>query len=334
MSLSVLNGYAGERGRNNFGNGHDNGQQMRQSGSARSFNRSSASMSRPTDKGAAGRPGNFNSTGRPGNNGVANQPGNSGSAGGFRPGNNNRPGDRPGATTPSTRPGATTPGNNRPGSGTTTITRPGTTVPAGGSASHRPGTPNVRPSTPPPAPPTGPNHNSFRPGWSHRPERPHTPPSYGYYRPTPPPNWRPVGPVPNFNTILGVTLGTLLSNSVNYFYNNGYNVAGYTNNEVYLNNVTYANVMWPNATMYYRNGYLQGSVFSAATVGYDPTRYNYVYNYLAGQYGAPVSTSTLASGGMTSTWWGYDGRYVTLSFYPENVYGAGTRYFTTVSTGN
>ncbi len=357
MGLTAVSAGAGERGRHSSGSfSSDRSQQSRPAATTSH----GSSMNRPgnNNNGSQGgfRPGNNNNGSqggfRPGNNNNGSQGGfrpgnnNNGSQGGFRPGNNNSH-ERPGATTPATRPGATTPGNNRPGnnrpgSGSTTITRPGTTVPAGGGANYRPGTPNVRPTTPPPPPPSAghrPNYpnrpgNSYRPGWSYRPERPHTPPSFGYYRPTPPPHWRPVGRVPNISTILGVTLGTLLSNSVNYFYNNGFNVAGYTSNEVYLNNVNYANVMWPNATMYYRNGYLQGSLFSAATPGYDPTRYNYVYNYLSSQYGAPVSTSNLASGGMTCTWWGNGGSYITLSFYPETVYGAGTRYFTTLSTGN
>lgn len=162
----------------------------------------------------------------------------------------------------------------------------------------------------------------------------HIPPSYSYYRPTPPPSWRPTYRTPSFGTILGLTLGTLFANSINSLFNSGYNVAGYTNNEVYLNNVNFCNVNWPNATLYYNNGYLAGSVFAYSTISYDPTRYNYVFNNLCAQYGAPVSNQTLNNGGMSSTWWGTGNSYVTLSFYPEFVSGLGTRYFTTVSMGN
>lgn len=111
-------------------------------------------------------------------------------------------------------------------------------------------------------------------------------------------------------------------------------VTGYTSNEVYLSNVNYYNVNWPNATLYYNNGYLQGSLFSASTVMYDITRYNYVYNELLRSYGMPISTQNIGSGGMSCTWWGMNNSYVTLSYYPENIPGAGYRYFTTLSVGN
>lgn len=278
----------------------------------------------------------------------------------------NRPGSnagatRPGSSTPSTgatqRPGngsvTTPPGNGsttqRPGNGNATqrpgngnvTQRPGTSMPNTG-ASQRPGTPNVRPSTPPtPPPPSRPNYppppprpNGYQPGYSYRPPMPHTPPGYTYYRPTPPPSWHVSSRSPNFGTILGVALGTFFSNSINALFNSGYNVSGYTNNEVYLSNVNYCNLNWPNVTMYYNNGYLAGSLFSASSISYDPSRYNYVYNTLCSQYGYPVSSQSLSGGGMSCTWWGVGNSYITLSFYPEYISGLGTRYFTTVATGN
>ena len=239
-----------------------------------------------------------------------------------------------------------TPGGNMNQGGATQ--RPGSSANPGG-ATQRPGTPNTRPqqpATPPqnnrptpppqynrPTPPPPARPNGFMPGYSYRPPMPHTPPGYTYVRPTPPPGWRPSVGAPNFNTILGVALGTMLSNTVNTWYNYGYHVAGYTDNAVYLNNVNYCNVNWPNATMYYKFGCLTGSLFSSSSLSYDMSRYNYVYSMLMSQYGAPVSIQTLSGGGTSATWWGYNNTYITLSFYPEYVAGLGMRYFTTLSTG-
>ena len=232
---------------------------------------------------------------------------------------------------------------------TATNVRPGT---PNNNASQRPPTPNVRPTTP--APPSKPGFNPgippsnkpggnmpapvpprpsgpFNPGYSYRPPMPHTPPSFNYYRPTPPPSWMPAKPL-SFGRILGIALGSVISNSINSLYNSGYNIAGYTNNEVFLNNVNYCNVSWPNVTMYYNNGYLQGSLFSASSYTYDPSRYNYVYSYLTSHYGMPVTSQSISNGGMSCTWWGSNNTFLTLSFYPEVTFG-GTRYFTTLSTG-
>lgn len=252
----------------------------------------------------------------------------------------NTPAQRPATGTNNTtqRPGTTGTPNNNPNPGVSNQ-RPGTpNIPNTGGASQRPGTPNRpapntpnRPNTPPPPPP---NPGGYRPNYSYRPPRPHTPPSYTYYRPTPPPTWRPTVNTPSFGTFLGITLGSLLAHTVNSLYQSGYNVTGYTSNEVYLNNVSYANVNWPNATLYYNNGYLQCSLFSTSSLSYDPSRYNYVYNTLTGWYGLPVSNQSLSNGGMSCTWWGAGNTYLTLSYYPEYVSGYGTRYFTTLAVGN
>lgn len=243
-------------------------------------------------------------------------------------------------------PQSSTPGNNSQAKPSTPNNGPGGNNFNSGGASQRPGNPNVQPpSTPPPngggpsrpnTPPSStqpPRPGYYDPGYSYRPPMPHTPPTFTYTRPTPPPSWRPTYNSPYFNTILGVALGTYLSNSVMSWYNGGYNVTGYTNNEVYLSNVEFLNISWPNATMYYRNGILKGSLFSAATYSYDPTRYNYAYSMLTSRYGMPVTSQVLSGGGMSSTWWGYNNTYLTLSFYPETTYGYGTRYYTTLSTG-
>lgn len=237
-----------------------------------------------------------------------------------------------GSSTATARGRQTTGNNNTPAA---TASRPGSQAVDNnsqrpGTASQRPGTPNTRPTMPQqPARPTTPVPP---PPPQYKPSMPHTPPNYNYYRPTPRPSWRPPAGAFSFNRILGLTLGSLLSNSINSLFNSGYNVTGYTNNNVYLRDVNYCNVTWPEATLYYNNGYLQGSVFSASSYAYDPTRYNYVYNYLTTHYGMPVSSQNLSAGGMSCTWWGGSNTYLTLSFYPETTYG-GIRYFTTLSTG-
>ena len=131
---------------------------------------------------------------------------------------------------------------------------------------------------------------------------------------------------------MGLTLGAVFSNAINSLINSGYNVVGYVDNEVYLTNVSYCNVSWPNATMYYDKGYLYGSLFSSSTYSYDMSRYNYVYSYLTSRYGSPVSSQNISGGGVSCTWWGSGDTYLTLSYFPEYVNG-NLRYFTTLSTG-
>lgn len=249
-----------------------------------------------------------------------------------------RPGSTPGSSTTVTPPRPSTPNNtsknpggNPPRPGNNPGYNPGGNPPKpGGYNPPKPGGYNPPPkpgaSTVPPRP------NGYNPHYNYTPPRPHTPPSYYYFRPTPPPSWSISTASPNFGTILGIALGSMLSNSINTLFNNGYSVTGYTNNAVYLSNVYYCNVTWPEATMYYNNGFLNGSLFSASSYTYDPSRYNYVYNYLTSHYGMPISSQSLSNGGMSCTWWGNNNTYMTLSFYPEYSYGS-TRYYTTLSTG-
>ena len=260
----------------------------------------------------ATRPGASTGTSKPGN-----QPGN---PPGMNQGNNNRPGNQPGNP-----PGMNQGNNNRPGNN---------------NNNYWPNTPGFRPGTnpgnvPPVVnPPVNNRPNGYMPNYNTTPPRPNTPPSYVYNRPTPPSSWRPSNSSFRLSSILGVALGTVISNSVNSLINSGYYVSGYNSNEVYLNDVNYFNMNWPNATLYYNRGYLEGSLFSAATPSFDMVRYNYLYNQLTAQYGRPVTSNTLSNGGMTCTWWGYGNNYITLSFYPEYIYGSGTYYFTTLAVGN
>lgn len=226
-------------------------------------------------------------------------PGGNGHNGGQRPsnpGNGNHGGHRPG------NPGHVNHGGHRP--------------------DYRPGHPAPRPN------PEYGHYHGPRPGM--RP--PMRPAGRPWAPPRPPHGWRP-GPVyPTFSSILGVTIGTALNVSLNYFLNNGYTVYSYGSNCVYLNNVNQLNLMWPDATLYYSNGGLSRGEFIYFTNYYDTMRYNNAYNRLIAAYGPPINISYPANG-METTWFGYDGRFVTLQY--QSLYGADgiMRYYTTLSFG-
>ncbi len=244
--------------------------------------------SRPSS--TSGRPG-FGGNHNNGNNN--NRPGNGGNN---RPGNNgnHNGGNRPGNN--NHRPDR--PGNNhRPGGGN-----------AWGGGNHRPG----------PRPPMlQPPHRPYRPVFG----RPH-------YRPTPPPSWRPRRGIPVIRGILGLSFGSAIGISLDYIYNNGYVVDGYTNDIVYLRNVPALNYMWTDGALYYGPSGLDVSSFYYSTPGYDLARYNNCYNALVSSYGVPVSVNN-AGGSMSATWFGGQGGYITLSF------GSGTagRFLTTLTFG-
>lgn len=166
-----------------------------------------------------------------------------------------------------------------------------------------------------------------------RPHRPKMHPPRPYYRPTPPPPaWRPTAWRP-INTILGLTLGSLLNASIDILVNSGYNVAGYDNTTVYLNNVRMLNMAWPDANLYYGDGGLYGSEFVYSTPNYTLGRYNKVYDNLVYVYGQPYRIEKLNGGGRLATWWGNDGQYITLSFGGGMSNGGSLRYYTTLSFG-
>lgn len=329
----------GSRGNNGGTRGGVNSSRPNSGGSYRGNN----GGSRP-DNSAVNRPGNnggFNHGGnnRPGNGNVNNgnnrpdRPNND-----FRPGNGgNRPGhgnvnngggnrpDRPGNG--GYRPGYGN-GNNHPNHGY----RPGGHNPAQGGNSFRPGNPDNhnyghRPGH-------GPNH---RPGGWRDHYRPTPPPVWRpaprpWYRPTPPPAWRPTPMAPRFATILGVTLGTALDLSLDYLFNGGYSIASYGNGVVVVNNVNQLNYMWPEATLYYGNSGLSRGEFVYYTPGYDTYRYNSVYSSLVSNYGSPIGYNNV-NGGMSTTWFGPDGRFVTLEYAPRYGGDGVLRYYTTLSFG-
>ncbi len=305
-------------GRPGFGGNHNNGNNNNRPGNG--------GNNRPGNNGnhnGGNRPGNGNNN-RPGNNGNHNggnrpgsgrprfagnnnRPGNNGNHnGGNRPGNNNHRPDRPGNN-------GNHNGGNRPGNNNHRPDRPGNNHrPGGGNAwgggNHRPG----------PRPPMlQPPHRPYRPVFG----RPH-------YRPTPPPSWRPRRGIPVIRGILGLSFGSAIGISLDYIYNNGYVVDGYTNDIVYLRNVPALNYMWTDGALYYGPSGLDVSSFYYSTPGYDLARYNNCYNALVSSYGVPVSVNN-AGGSMSATWFGGQGGYITLSF------GSGTagRFLTTLTFG-
>lgn len=283
----------------------------------------------------ASRPGNGGNSHRPGNGGATNRPGNNT---GNRPSN---PGNRP--SNPGNRPGNGG-GNQRPG----------------GNNSHRPGNPGNRPSNPGNNRP-GNNHggNHWRPGndrpggpgghWDgHRPPRPphagnhhhgphmrpHMRPHHPFFRPVPPPSWRPVRTWRPFRSILGIALGSSINISINALINSGYTVNSYGNDCIYLSNVPMLNLNWPDAIMYYNTaGSLYGSQFIYSTPGYNMNQYNMAYTTLSSAYGAPVSLQNLANG-IEATWWGTGNQFIRLSFVSDYANNGLMRYYTTLSFGN
>lgn len=149
-----------------------------------------------------------------------------------------------------------------------------------------------------------------------------------HYRPVPPPAWRPRAGIPVIRGILGLTFGAAFNVSLDYLYNSGYSVDGYGNNIVYLRNVPVLNYMWTDGALYYGNGGLDASSFYYSTPVYDLSRYNSVYSTLVNSYGVPVSVNN-AGGMMTSTWFGGNNGYITLTFGASD----GGRFLTTLTLG-
>lgn len=250
-------------------------------------------------EGNPGRPGGNpgSGEGRPGGNHGAN-PGRPGGNPGGNPGVNHNPG-RPGGN-----PGYGVPAPGRPGGS------PGYTAPA-------PGRPGPAPGRPGPGMPPPPHRPVYGHAWS---------------RPVPPPSWRPGPRFPAFSTILGLNFGIGLDASISLLLGNNYSIYSYGNNAVYLNNVNQLNMIWPDATLFYDSRGLDRGEFVYSTGYYDMNRYNLAYNQLVNSYGAPVSTVNI-TGGIETCWYGYDGRFVTLSFQPLIGADGISRYYTTLTFG-
>ena len=326
-------------------------------GNSSTENRSSQSASRPNGGGnKESRPaGSNNNVSKPGNNNNSNapKPGNSNvgnnnsrpdnNSNAPKPGNNNigNNNNRPDNNSNAPKPGNNNVGNNNnrpdnnPQKPSGNINAPGGNnnnhagqPPHGNNNAPRPGNDHAaRPSQPghnAPSHNNGPSHHHI--------DRPHCPPARPYYRPTPPPTFRPHSGCPVLRTILGISFGTSINLSIDYLNRNGYSVSGYGNDVVYLRNVSQLNYTWHDATLYYDAYGLTGSQFMYSTNYNSTTRYNNVYNTLYNQYGAPVSYNNTYSE-MTATWWGYDGQYVSLEYRPIYTNNGQLRYFTILSFG-
>lgn len=250
-------------------------------------------------------------------------------------GNNNRPrqsqnnGDRGNSHNP---------GNNRPGNNDNRNVRPDNNNrrrPMNNTYSPERHPDNYRHAAPP-------RHDGYRPSVGHPhhgpaygvpPHRPHRPAPRHFGRPVPPPSFRPHYHITPLRAILGISFGTTLNISLNTLSSNNYCIDGYADNRVYLRDVRALDMMWPDATLFYNNGYLASSSFSYSTPYYDNVRYNSAYNSLVGLYGMPVATRNI-NNGWSATWWGYDNRYITLEFQPLYSAGGGLRYYTTLIMGN
>lgn len=159
------------------------------------------------------------------------------------------------------------------------------------------------------------------------------PPPPDYYRPVPPHAFRPAPNGPRFGTILGIALGSAINLTLNQLFNSGYYVTGYTNNAVYLSDVLMLNLVWPVATLHYNGERLCGSEFVYPSAYYNTDIYYRMYNTLQSSYGIPVAMEYLPGGGMQATWFGYDGRYVNLTYLGGTAVDGQSRYYTTLSFG-
>ena len=258
--------------------------------------------------------------------------------------NNNRGGH---SSSHNTRPNSSRPSNRRPN-----------IIPAKDNTNHRPdnnGRPNVgngnnnhHPENNGHRPGIGngnnhrPGNNGHRPGIGHHPapRPPHVAPPHRPYRPVmarphhrpmPPRGWRPAGRIPVIRGILGLTFGSAINISLDYLLSSGYNVDGYTNDIVYLRNVSAMNYVWTDGALYYGTHGLDASSFYYSTPRYDLARYNNVYNSLVATYGMPVSVSN-TPGSIGATWFGGNNGYITLSFGSNTMNGR-LRYLTTLTYG-
>ena len=282
--------------------------------------RPESSSNRPSNN----RPGNNN---RPSNNRPSYRPGNSDNN--FRPSNNrpnhDRPGyDRPNNDRPGYRPERP---NNRPGN------RP----------DYRPGHPggNYRPNH---GRPVNPNPGGYKPGipgWGMGhiarpvpPPRRYRPRPRPIYRPPMPPSYVPYRNAPILGSILGLTFGITINNSISLLATTGYTVDGYANREVYLRDVNELNYIWPDAILYYdTRGCLSNMSFYYSTTGYDMARYNNIYSQLCYTYGAPATRNS-AGGGISASWYDRNARhFITLTYDQQPSDGGFYRFFTSLTYG-
>lgn len=237
-----------------------------------------------------------------------------------KPGGNNNNTPKPGSNNNNTpKPGGNNNNAPKPGSNNNNAPKPG----GNNNNAPKPGSNNN--NTPKP----GGNNNTHH----EKINRPHCPPTTPYHRPTPPPtSYRPNKNAPSFRTIFGITFGSNISISLDFLNRNSYNINGYGNDVIYLRNVTEYGYMWPDATLYFGYNGLEGTQLMYSTNHNDHSRYNMVYGSLVAQYGNPINIEYV-SNGMIATWWGHDGKYVSLEYRPVYTNNGQLRYITTLSFG-
>lgn len=171
-------------------------------------------------------------------------------------------------------------------------------------------------------------------GHPHRPAlpaRPYRPVWHHPSRPVPPPAWHPHPHAPRLHSVLGLAFGSTFNISLTYLTNNGYSIAGYGNDIVYLNNVNECNWQWPEATLYYTSRGLTRSEFVNCTRFPDAARYNALYRSLTATYGAPVATN--GNGGLSATWFSPDRGYITLYYGSQYSTDSRLLYLTALTFG-
>lgn len=148
-------------------------------------------------------------------------------------------------------------------------------------------------------------------------------------RPTTHKGYKPLASAPRITGILGLVFGSSYYNSLDYFYNRGYQIDGYYGDKVYLRNVSEMGLFWPDAIFNYsKRGYLESAAFHYSTTYYDYSRFTRLYNSLCRTYGVPVSHKNKGKGKKIETiWYGSDYRgYITLTYRHK-----GGRYYTTLA---
>ncbi len=176
-----------------------------------------------------------------------------------------------------------------------------------------------------------PKHH-HRPPMMKPPHRPHRPVPRPWHRPVRPHYWRPAPHAPLLSTMLGVAFGTALNLTINQLVNNGYNVSGYNSNTVYLVDVNQAGYLWPDATFYYNNGYLDRSEFFYTSPYPDTYRYSMLYNSFTNSYGMPVNVVNTPAA-MSATWFAPDRGYITLQYGNGKLVSVPGRFVTTLTVG-
>ena len=136
-------------------------------------------------------------------------------------------------------------------------------------------------------------------------------PSVRLWRPTTMWIYRPIVTVnvshyssyPTIAGVLGLRWGTHYVDALNYLYYNFYDIDGYMDNIVYLNDVEMLGFEWQDVMMEFDgNDRLDYVEFSFWDNYYDTSRFYSLYNHLCSIYGSPVSfTNSMYS------WYGGDG---------------------------